>query len=46
VTKFVYVTNIAERPKQSQILIKHSSFIHMATSHDHIDASFGYILPS
>jgi hypothetical protein len=45
-TKFVFLTNIAEKPKQSQLLVKNSSFIHMQTSHDHIDASFGYILPS
>ena len=45
-TKFVFLTNIAEKPKQSPLLDKSSSFIHTQTSHDHIDASFGYILPS
>ena len=45
-TKFVFVTNIAEKPRQQLVLQKNPSYIHMQTSHDNIDASFGYILPS
>jgi hypothetical protein len=45
-TKFVFLTNIVDKPKRSALQTKGQSFVRMPTSHDSIDASFGYILPS